>query len=126
MNLLTTPILYGLGAATLAAALFAGVQTVRLSHERNKVLACQADLTTKTAALAITAATLKDIDADTIAAKKRADDAAAYAAEMAKQAIADEKVYRASLAAVERELAEAGRDPGCRAQLDMQSCAALH
>lgn len=34
MNFLTQPVMYGLGAVAIAAGLFAGVQTVRLAHER--------------------------------------------------------------------------------------------
>jgi hypothetical protein len=34
VNFLTTPVLYGLGAIAIAAGIFAGVQTVRLSREQ--------------------------------------------------------------------------------------------
>lgn len=34
MNLLTTPVMYGLAGVALAAGVFAGVQTLRLAHEK--------------------------------------------------------------------------------------------
>jgi hypothetical protein len=59
MNLLTQPIMYGLGALAIAAGLFAGVQTVRLSSEKAahaqtktghaEVLRGLAEMTAKTA-----------------------------------------------------------------------------
>jgi hypothetical protein len=42
MNLLTTPVLYGLGAVAIAAGLFAGVQTLRLSDAMSDVAQEQA------------------------------------------------------------------------------------
>lgn len=43
MNLLTTPILYGLAGVAAVALLFGGVQSYRLKSEQAESIACRAD-----------------------------------------------------------------------------------
>ena len=89
MNLLTTPMLYGLGAAVLAAGLFAGVQTVRLSSEK------AAHATTK-ATHADVLRNLAELTAKAVQEKRAAE--AQYSVDMAKAQAESDKRNRDAIA----------------------------
>jgi hypothetical protein len=48
VNIITGPVVYGLAAVAIAASIFAGVQTVRLSNAKAKHATTIADIATKT------------------------------------------------------------------------------
>lgn len=122
MNLLTTPILYGVGAIAIAAGLFAGVQTLRLAN-------CQTDKAEAATELANAAASLRGCATSLNSVNEQAQieieeaEAAARHAEGAREAAEREAARLAKVAQdredeFDRRLRIAQRRPECRALLD--------
>lgn len=127
MSVLTPYLLYiklGLAAVVIALA-FGGGCKYQAGRDAKKLAACDKQLTDTRAALAVTAETLRQVDAETLAAQKRAEENARTARQIAEQADRDAAAYRKRLTSIERELVDAKRDPKCRQQLELPVCAAL-
>lgn len=125
MNLLTRPILYGVGAIALAALIGLIAQSVRLEREQTAHAKTAEALIDAKVQVEILAKTLSEVNAQTDRASAEAQRRAEEAEDAAAQARKDAQAYRARLGRIEADIAAGKRNPACRAILEEQTCVRL-
>lgn len=96
------------------------------SMERGATERAQAEANKAKAGAAVLAETLRGIDAETAQREAQAKRDAKRAQEAAERAAKAAAVHAAQLAAIERDIEQAKKNPTCRKALEAPTCAALH
>lgn len=119
-----------LGLAVVMAVLFVGGcrhgEKRQANDDAQAIKAAQDETARHRAQSAILVQRIAEIDAETAEAAREAAERVKAADEAAKRAAKAEAALRAEMGQIERDIAKAKKDPGCRRMMEARTCALLH